>query len=190
MKNILSNSETAVLTPTEAAKHLGVSPITLRKWSEKGLIQSITTLGGHRRYPVSEVERLRQGQNNAVQNTTKIMIVDDDLFLSKILQEFLLNLEIQIKVEIANDGFEAGRKFAIFKPDIILLDLKMPGMDGFEVCRRIKNEPANSKTRVIAMTGYPSQENISRILSEGAEACLSKPVEHSELLAALNLHRL
>lgn len=175
-----------LLTPTEAARYLGVSPITLRKWSEKGLIQSLTTLGGHRRYPINEVERLRQGQEKTRPSTMQILIVDDDKFLPIILQEFLVNLNMPVVVQIAHDGFDAGRKLIDFKPDIILLDLMMPGMDGFEVCRRIKSDPATSMIRVVAMTSYHSNENIEKILSIGAEACLAKPVEHSELLDVIN----
>lgn len=176
-----------LLTPTEAATRLSVSPITLRKWADKGLIKVITTLGGHRRYPLAEVERLLRRQSHQGESPLKIMIVDDDRFVSEILQEFLSSLSLTVVVEIANDGFEAGRKLTIFMPDIILLDLMMPGLNGFDVCQRVKKDPATARIRVIAMTGYPTEENIKRILSAGAEACLAKPVEHSELLAALNL---
>ena len=175
------------LTPTEAAKHLRVSPITLRKWADKGLIQTLTTLGGHRRYPLSEVKRLLLRKNQPGVKPLQIMIVDDDPFVPEVLQEFLSSLATPLAVEIANNGFEAGRKLGTCMPDIILLDLMMPGMDGFDVCRRVKNDPATARIRVIAMTGYPSEENIQRILSAGAEACLAKPVDHAELLAALNL---
>ncbi|MDP2963585.1 MAG: response regulator [Sulfurimicrobium sp.] len=175
------------LTPTEAGKLLGVSPITLRKWADRGLIKARATLGGHRRYPLNEVERMLQWQNQPNTSPIQIMIVDDDPFISEVLQEFLSNLKVPVAVEIANNGFEAGRKLAAIMPDIILLDLMMPGMDGFDVCRRVKNDPDSSGIRVIAMTGYPTGDNIRRILSAGAEACLSKPLDHAELLAALNL---
>jgi excisionase family DNA binding protein len=187
MKKFATTPDVDLLTPNEAAKRLSVSPITLRKWADKGLIQVITTLGGHRRYPWSEVERLLQRKGLPAGSPTKIMIVDDDLFVSEVLQEYLTSLSTPIVVEIANNGFEAGRKLTAFMPDFILLDLMMPGMDGFDVCQRVKEDPATAKIRVIAITGYPTEENIKRILSAGAEACLAKPVDHAELLAALNL---
>lgn len=187
MNKKASSFDKNLLTPTEAANRLMVSPITLRKWAEKGLIQTLVTLGGHRRYPLSEVERLLQRRGPSSDAPLKIMIVDDDLLLSSLLQDFLTSLNIPVMVEMANDGFEAGRRFSIFKPNIILLDLMMPGMDGFEVCRRIKSEPANAQIRVIAMTSFPSKENVRQILAAGAEACLPKPVENEELIAALRL---
>lgn len=178
---------TALLSPGEAAKRLSVSPITLRKWADDGLIQAITTLGGHRRYPIGEVERLSQRQNQPASAPVRIMIVDDDLFVAEILREILNGLDISVAVEIANDGFEAGRQLASFMPDIILLDLMMPGLDGFDVCRRVKSDPVTARIRVIAMTGFPSEQNIQRILSAGAETCLAKPVERASLLDALKL---
>lgn len=187
MKNNLSATDAELLTPAELAKRLRVSPITLRKWANMGLIQSHTTLGGHRRYPLSEVERLLRRDSLPRNSRLQIMIVDDDPFVSAILRDFLSNLSTSIVVEIASDGFAAGRKLATFMPDIILLDLMMPGMNGFEVCRQIKSESTTAQIRVIAMTGYPTEENIKRILSAGAEGCLAKPVDHGELLAALNL---
>lgn len=187
MEKFTPISDSVFLTPDEAAKRLGVSPITLRKWAGKGLIQARTTPGGHRRYPLSEVTKLLQSQNSPASSPTRIMIVDDDPVVSGVLQEFLSNLATPLTVTIANDGFEAGRKLFTFMPDIIVLDLIMPGLDGFEVCRRVKNDPKTAKIRMIAMTGYPTQENIKRILSEGAEACLAKPIDSAELLAALNL---
>lgn len=187
MKNSSSLADTEFFTPAELAKRLRVSPITLRKWANMGLLQCHTTLGGHRRYPLSEVERLLQRHSQPGNPPLQIMIVDDDPFVSAILQDFLSGLVTPIAVEVANDGFAAGRKLASFMPDIVLLDLMMPGMNGFEVCRQIKNDPATAQIRVIAMTGYPTEENVRQIVSAGAEACLTKPVDHGELLAVLNL---
>jgi len=60
----------------------------------------------------------------------------------------------------------------------------MPGMDGFSVCQRIKDDPATSNIRVIAMTGYTNLENVQRIMQAGAEKCLKKPINH-QIISAL-----
>lgn len=187
MKNISLPADMELLTPSELARRLRVSPVTLRKWADKGLIQSQVTLGGHRRYPVGEVERLLQSRKQPGNLQLRILIVDDDPFISAVLQEFLCSQGDSVAVDVAGDGFAAGQKLVTFKPGIILLDLMMPGLDGFEVCRKIKGDPATAQIRVIAMTGYPSQENIQRILSAGAEVCLLKPVDTSQLLTAISL---
>lgn len=68
-------------------------------------------------------------------------------------------------------------------PDVVILDLKMPGMDGFEVCKLIKAQEATHHAAVIAVTAYGSGETIERIMACGAYACLDKPVDLNELFA-------
>jgi CheY-like chemotaxis protein len=172
------------LTPAEAAEQLRVSPITLRSWSEKGLIKTQVTAGGHRRYPLLEIERLLKQQGDS---PLRIMLVDDDPFMLALLQEMLSNALPSAKVEAAGDGFEAGSKLITFMPDIVLLDLMMPRMDGFDVCRQIKQNPATTHIRVIAMTGELSGVNVEKVMSAGAEACLGKPVDNTELLRIIGL---
>lgn len=174
-----------LMTPAEAAKRLRVSPITLRKWADAGLIQALVTVGGHRRYPANEVERMLERQKIHRSRELKVMIVDDDLMTVELLHDYLRESAQPVQVEIARDGFDAGRKLVSFQPDVILLDLMMPGLNGFDVCRRVKAAPISMTTRVIAMTSYPSEANVRRILDEGAEACLAKPVERETLMEML-----
>ena len=86
----------------------------------------------------------------------------------------------------AADGFEAGRLVATFRPDVVLLDLRMPGLDGFQVCRTIKGDSETAATVVIAMTGYHTVETEARIVECGAVRCLSKPIEPSAVAAVID----
>ena len=79
------------------------------------------------------------------------------------------------------NGFDAGRLLYTFSPDIIILDLIMPGLDGFEVCRNIKSDPLTKHMKIIAVTGYPSRDNIQKIKSEGASSYMVKPLDYREL---------
>ena len=74
-----------------------------------------------------------------------------------------------------------------FKPDTVLLDLRMPGLDGFAVCRQLKTSPATAHIRVIAMTGYAPLESRAAIVEAGAEVCLAKPFTNDQLLGLLGL---
>ena len=65
----------------------------------------------------------------------------------------------------------------------------MPGMDGYEVCRNLKADPNTRSLRIIAMTGYATAENIARIIKEGAEACLAKPLKAQELFSLLGIKK-
>ncbi len=74
---------------------------------------------------------------------------------------------------------------ATVKPDVVILDLRMPGMDGFEVCTLIKSQDSTKHAQVIAMTAYPSAENKEQIIACGARTCLAKPLDMPLLLAEL-----
>lgn len=176
------------LTPTEVAEWMMVSPVTVRGWAQKGLLVAETTPGGHRRFRREEVERFAR-QWNPVGNKgpIRILIVDDDRAVRGFLTELLEGGEYPAVVDTAHDGFDAGRKIHTFAPDIVLLDLMMPGIKGSEVCRQIKQTPGLGRVRVIAMSGFLSAENAVELLAAGAECCISKPVDTPALLTLLGL---
>jgi CheY-like chemotaxis protein len=82
------------------------------------------------------------------------------------------------------DGFEAGQLVATFRPNVILLDLRLPQLDGFEVCRRIKENPETAGIHVICMTGFYTEAAAERIKSLGAVMLLEKPFNPDELRRA------
>lgn len=176
-------------SPAEVADLLMVSPVTVRGWAARGLLNAEATPGGHRRFLRAEVERFLREREASLsrQRPLKLLVVDDDEMHRGFLVEMLTSLDAPIAVETAADGFEAGLKLAEFAPNVVLLDLMMPNLNGFEVCRRIKADPATRAIRVIAMTGYPSPENLTRVVAAGAELMLAKPIDMPLLLHSLGL---
>ncbi len=181
----------AYLGPAEVAELFMVSPATVRLWASKGELRAAATPGGHRRFLRQDVEQFARERNLSLNRNnagaTRILIVDDNEALTRYLKRQLLAVAPEAEVVCVGDGYSAGRQVEIFKPHIVLLDLMMPGLDGIEVCRQIKADPAHAATRVVAMTGYPTHENRERIIRAGAEACLVKPLDIDELMAHLNL---
>lgn len=176
------------LTPTEVAQWMMVSPITVRGWAQKGLLLAEVTPGGHRRFRREEVERFARQWNPAGhKGPLRVLIVDDDPAVLGFLTELLAGGEAAVEVATATDGFEAGRQVHVFAPDIVLLDLMMPGIKGTEVCRRIKAAPGQSQVRVIAMSGYLSPDAEAELLAAGAECCLAKPIDTARLLRQMGL---
>jgi excisionase family DNA binding protein len=176
------------LTPNEVAQWMMVSPITVRGWAQKGMLQAEVTPGGHRRYRREEVERFAR-QWNPVGNRgpLRVLIVDDDKSVVGFLKELLEGTSDPVTVEVAYDGFEAGRKVHAFAPDIVLLDYMMPGIKGSEVCRQIKQIPGLANVRVIAMSGLLSPEYEAELVAAGAECCLTKPVDTARLLTLMGI---
>jgi CheY-like chemotaxis protein len=174
------------LTPQQVADKLLVSPITVRGWALRGLLKAEVTPGGHRRFLASEVERFALERHHHGDHTQmRVLIVDDNQSLARYLQDFLSTHNLI--TETAFDGFDAGWKLQSFHPEVLLLDLMMPRLNGFDVCRQIKENPETNAMRIIAMTGYPSPSNESRVISEGAECCLNKPIDEIALLEAIGI---
>lgn len=113
--------------------------------------------------------------------TGKILIVDDENSARAAL-EFLLRRE-GYEVRDASDGEHALAECAAFRPDLILLDILMPGIDGLEVCRRIKATPETRLTPVVLITGLSDTEDRIQGINAGADDFLSKPIDINELLA-------
>ena len=166
-----------------------VSPVTVRQWASKGLIKAQSTPGGHRRFKMDEVERFASERGlrvSVARESLKVLIVDDDSQLRSFLSEFITTSIDGVVIKEAKDGFEAGRVVQAFRPDAMLLDLMMPGINGFSICRQLKEDPQTQSIVIIAMTGYFTEENVQRIKSVGAESCLSKPIDTDELVNILS----
>lgn len=178
------------LTPAEVALLLGVAPVTVRAWAGKGLCADRITPGGHRRFARHEVERFARERgipfaSGPKAGAARTLVVDDDPQVQRLLCAFLS--EHGVETAIAGDGFEAGFQVATFQPTVVLLDLKMPGMDGLEVCRRIKADPATRATRVVFLSGYLTSENREAMRVAGADLCMEKPLDMALLAAHLEL---
>ncbi len=186
----MGHEERGYLTPNEVAALLMVAPVTVRSWAQRGQLPFHTTPGGHRRFLRRDVERFAAEKGLAplatgpVDITPRVLVVDDDPQLTNYLTE-LLELHGAVTAA-AHDGFEAGRLVPTFRPDVVLLDLLMPGIDGFAVCRQLRAE-GGCDVRVVAMTGHYTPEHAERIVAAGAEACLEKPLDRSRLMRAIGL---
>ncbi len=114
----------------------------------------------------------------------KILIVDDEPNIL-IAIEFLLVKE-GYSVQKAFDGHQAMQKVDSFRPDIVILDVMMPGFNGFEVARRIRNIEGNEDVRIIFLTARGTQEDKMTGYSTGGEYYLTKPFDNEELIGIVN----
>ncbi len=111
----------------------------------------------------------------------RVLAVDDNEVNLELLSAYLGGTECELV--LAHNGTEALDAIAAGDLDLVLLDVKMPGMDGFEVCRRIKSDPANRLLPVVLVTSLNTVEDRVRALRLGADDFLAKPIDRNELMA-------
>jgi excisionase family DNA binding protein len=179
------------LTPHQVADRLLVAPVTVRLWASRGLLKSVNTPGGHRRFRVDDVNEFiakrEQLQNNPDIGPSRLLIIDDDAQFARYLSNLIASRAPTISVEIATDGFSAGIKCEAMRPDVVTLDLQMPDMDGFAVCRLLTSMFGDQKPRIVALSGFLSAENIWRIQAAGADACIAKTTAPDLLIQELGV---
>ncbi|HOK08461.1 MAG TPA: response regulator [Candidatus Hydrogenedens sp.] len=175
---------------SEVAKYCHVTADTIRKWAEAGKIRVFKTPGGHRRIRRDDLLRFLRENNMPIHEDlgnagVKILVVDDEKAVISVIRRFLERAQTPFQIEMAMDGFDAGQMVATFQPEIIFLDLRLPGLDGFEVTRRIKSNSETSHIHIIAMTGYYQGDVANRVLELGADMLLQKPFTPDDLRKAL-----
>ncbi len=112
----------------------------------------------------------------------RILIADDNEANRELVDAYLAGAKMQYEVEFAVDGQDTLDKTASFKPDLILLDVMMPRLSGFEVCQRLKADPKTSKVMILMVTALNELGDIDRGVNAGTDDFLTKPVNKSELL--------
>src|SRR5256886_3355398 len=113
------------------------------------------------------------------EQSPRLLIVDDDARLLNTLAE-ILRLDPRYTVETAHDGYEGLMKVGTFRPHLLILDIFMPGLDGFHVCRAVKEDPATQPTKILAITGHLAGDVRAQSFAAGADAFLEKPLQRSE----------
>ncbi|MGD8942008.1 MAG: response regulator [Desulfobacterales bacterium] len=120
--------------------------------------------------------------------SAKILIVDDDQTIRAMLTEALtLNQSRSFLIEEASNGIEASIKLGTYRPDLLILDIFMPEMDGLEVCRIIKNEPELSNMKVLISTGYPDHTKLDFIAKLGFDNVIYKPFDLAEFVKRVEM---
>ncbi len=110
----------------------------------------------------------------------KILIVDDEKEMVSMIRRALSSVK-DIVIDAACDGLSAVQKFAEFKPDLILLDMRMPGIDGHEVCARIRKDPAGQEVKIIMISGAMDMDAVEKVARAGANDFLAKPFRNEFL---------
>src|SRR5262245_47496013 len=110
----------------------------------------------------------------------RVLIAEDNPQGLELLEAYLSDSDY--KVETATDGDETLRKVQAFKPDLILLDIMMPKISGFEVCKRLKSDPATQNIVVLMITALDQPHDVDKAVEAGTNDFLTKPINKTELM--------
>src|SRR5215467_11672870 len=116
----------------------------------------------------------------AASRKSRILIADDNQTNVELLEAYLSGLDAELAIAV--DGRDTLDKVESFKPDLILLDIMMPKLSGFEVCKQLKGNPASKGIMILMVTALNELGDIERAVNAGTDDFLSKPVNKLELL--------
>jgi CheY-like chemotaxis protein len=163
-------------------------------WIDQGLLKAHRTPGRHRRVVESDLRAFLVQQQMPIPPQidpppppppppARVLVIDSDRKVANAIRQAVQADHPGYEVLEAGDGFRAGSLLADCKPTVLVMDLTMPGFDGFDICRMIKSQPQTSHIHVLATSpraGYVKHKK--DILSCGAVACLRKPLDMADLM--------
>ncbi len=172
-------------TTTEVARYCEVSNDGVLKWIKAGKLRAFSTPGGHYRISAEDfrefltlyafpIQESFFGTGTSGSQARRILVVDDEPDQREIVLRLLGKIDPDWIVDQAADGYEAGIKIGMSRPDVVVLDIMMPKVDGLSLCRTIRGNPETRSIRILAITGDPGNE--ASALEAGADVCLTKPV--------------
>ncbi len=179
----------SVYTTGEVADICQVSQQTVIRCFDSGRLKGFRVPGSRfRRIPrESLLEFMRQNQiplDNLDTGKKRVLVVDDDEAILEMLVE-LLERDGRFEVRVARGGYEAGMLTQEFQPDVLILDYKLPDVNGNHVCRTIRANPALADARIIIISGVADPDEIAMLHQAGADDFLRKPFQIDELIARI-----
>jgi excisionase family DNA binding protein len=177
-----------ILTTNEAADLLSIARTSLINWVERGELTPATTPGGHRRFRRADLVAFaekrgfdinlnqdKKAKDGGEPNRAKVLIVDDDDNFREFAQE-CLSIAGDFEVKESTNGIDAALIVGSWNPSIVLLDLRMPKMNGFEFCRQMRSNEDFKDVKIIIMTAYADEETKKDIEDIQADDLISKPI--------------
>ena len=180
-----------VLTTGEVAKYCQVTPMTVLNWINSDQLKAYQTPGGHYRVQHDDFKDFLKRHGMPIrmdlfpEERKKILVVDDEPQVVDFILRVLRGRFPDFEFDTAFNGYDAGFQAAVLRPDLVILDIRMPGIDGFEVCRRIKTSQETMSARVLAITAFPEDQSVERIMASGADDYLIKPFDAKELISKI-----
>jgi len=179
-------ADSEYLSTRQAALRLGVSLGTVQNMVESGALEAWKTAGGHRRIPVASVDALLARRRNLTPSAQEyngqieILVAEDDLTLQMLYQMTVDSWNLPVKLRIVANGFDGLLQVGQRVPDILIADLMMPGMDGFEMIRRLRANTDLARMDIIVVSAIDRDEILERGLPSDITV-FGKPIPFHEI---------
>jgi two-component system, OmpR family, response regulator RpaA len=175
-----------VFTTGEAAKICKVSQQTIIRCFDNGQLKGFRVPGSRfRRIPREALYRFMKDNGiptDALESgKRKVLLVDDDVELVELMTK-VLEEDGRFEVRIANNGFDAGMMVKDYQPDLIVLDVMLPDINGKEVCHRVRADQSLEDVRILCISGMIEDDKIQELKLSGADHFLHKPFDIEELI--------
>ena len=166
MKKMKPIVDRPIYTTRAAAQQLGVSLRTVQLWVDNGILQAWKTPGGHRRVTIDSVKKLLHQSGTQVDHHTGrdhnqgyvVLLIEDDADLLRFYQLTIRSWGLPLNLVTAENGYEGLMRTGELPPNLIVTDLIMPGLDGFDMIHALRANPLLSDTDVIVMTSMAQME--------------------------------
>lgn len=179
-------SAKTVFTTGEAARICKVSQQTIIRCFDSGQLKGFRVPGSKfRRIPRYELQKFMKENGiptDALESGKReILLVDDDTDLIEVL-EGAMKADGRFEVRVANNGFDAGMMVKEYRPDLIVLDVMLPDINGREVCQRVRSDTQLEEVKIICISGMVESDKVDDLKAAGADDFLQKPFEVDELI--------
>ena len=175
-----------VFTTGEAAKICKVSQQTIIRCFDNGSLKGFRVPGSRfRRIPREQLFSFMKDNGiptDALEDgKRKVLIVDDDVELVELMVDVFVR-DGRFDYKTANNGFDAGMLVKEFRPDLVVLDVMLPDINGKEVCQRVRSDPTMSSVKIVCISGMVEQDKIADLRLAGADDFMNKPFAVDQLL--------
>ena len=182
----MSTNTKTVYTTGEAAKICKVSQQTIIRCFDSGQLKGFRVPGSRfRRIPRDVLYKFMKENGiptDALESgKRKALVVDDDESLAELITD-VLEADGRFEVRVANNGFDAGMLTKEYRPDVIILDVMLPDINGKEVCQRVRSDPTMDDVKIICISGMVAQDKVADLKEAGANDFLQKPFEVDTLM--------
>ncbi|MBN8601429.1 MAG: response regulator [Planctomycetes bacterium] len=179
-------SSKTVFTTGEAAKICKVSQQTIIRCFDNGTLKGFRVPGSRfRRIPRDQLFNFMKDNGiptDALESgKKKLLIVDDDAELIELMSE-AFDRDGRFDIRTANNGFDAGMKVKEFRPDLVILDVMLPDINGKEVCQRVRSDESLDMVKIICISGMIEQDKVADLKEAGANDFIQKPFQVDRLI--------